>query len=452
MNRLFEISRSGLESAQRSLTLTSNNIVNADTPGYTRQRVDKTPIGLNTGNTSIGLGVNISTATRLRNDMNDVLTNQKRQEFGFMSYKNQVYERLQASMTTDSGGDLDVRISSFFDMFSELANDPQDTSVRNSLISEAQQLTSKFKNIDQTLSDTGELIADTAQSTITNINQILKDLRTLNDSVVQSTYRGAPDPTSQDMRVKKLEELARLVDFTQTNADSGAIEIRIGGIRVLDDEQAFELKADVSPNDQKFKVRVGVGAIIDISGGELGAQIDMYSNNIPDLRANLDQIAHSLVTEINNIHRTGFGLTDTIGRDFFVASGTQAGTITINPDLIANPDHIAASAIAGEAGNGDVAFQINELRNASLIDGRKIVDQTIEIISAPGSEIYSLASQMETNEAEIAMLQTQQERQSGVNIDEELANMIQYQNAYQGAARVMETARELYDTLLGIVA
>jgi flagellar hook-associated protein 1 FlgK len=145
-------------------------------------------------------------------------------------------------------------------------------------------------------------------------------------------------------------------------------------------------------------------------------------------------------------------LTDTIGRDFFVASGTQAGTITINPDLIANPDHIAASAIAGEAGNGDVAFQINELRNASLIDGRKIVDQTIEIISAPGSEIYSLASQMETNEAEIAMLQTQQERQSGVNIDEELANMIQYQNAYQGAARVMETARELYDTLLGIVA
>ena len=69
------------------LTLTSNNIVNADTPGYTRQRVDTTPVGLVTGNTSIGLGVNISTATRLRNDMNDVLTNQKRQEFGFMSYK-----------------------------------------------------------------------------------------------------------------------------------------------------------------------------------------------------------------------------------------------------------------------------------------------------------------------------------------------------------------------------
>jgi flagellar hook-associated protein 1 FlgK len=451
MNRLFEISKSGLASAQRSLTVTSNNIVNADTPGYTRQRVDKMPVGLNTGMTSIGLGVNISTATRLRNDMNDVLTNQKRQEFGFMSYKNQVYERLQATMTTDSGGDLDVRISRFFDMFSELANDPQDISVRNSLLSEAQQLTSKFMNIDQTLSDTNELIADTAQTTITNINKLLRDIQALNESVVQSNHRGSPDPTSMDIRVRKLEELAQLVDFTQMNSDSGAIEIRIGGIRVLDDENILELRSEVSPNDQQFKVRVAGGTIVDVNGGELGAQLDMYTNNIPEFRAKLDELANTLVTEINSIHSSGFGLTDAVGRDFFVASGNTAGTITINPDLISNPDNIAASTLSGEAGNGELAAQINELRNAGLINGRKIVDQTIEIISTPGSEVYSLASQMETNEAEIAMLQTQQERQSGVNIDEELANMIQFQNAYQGSARVMETARNLYDTLLGIV-
>ena len=302
MNRLFEISKSGLASAQRSLTVTSNNIVNADSPGYTRQRVDKMPVGLNTGMTSIGLGVNISTATRLRNDMNDVLTNQKRQEFGFMNYKSQVYERLQATMTTDSGGDLDVRISRFFDMFSELANDPQDISVRNSLISEAQQLTSKFMNIDQSLSDTGELVADTALTTITDINNLLRDIQALNESVVQSTHRGAVDSTSLDIRVKKLEELAQLVDFTQMNANSGAVEIRIGGIRVLDDEHILELRSEVSPNDQQFKVRAAGGTIIDIKGGELGAQIDMYTNNIPDFRSKLDELANTLVTEINSIH------------------------------------------------------------------------------------------------------------------------------------------------------
>ncbi len=452
MNRLFEISKSGLASAQRSLTVTSNNIVNADTKGYTRQRVDKSPIGLTVGSTNIGLGVNISTANRLRNDMNDVLTNQKRQEFGYMSYKNQVLERLQATMTTDSGGDLDVRISRLFDMFSELANDPQDVSVRNSLISETQQLTSKFMNIDQSLSDTGELIAETAITTVSDINTLLSDLKALNDSIVQSNNKGAMDSAAMDMRVQKLEELAKLVDFTQLNSESGAVQIRIGGVRVLDDEKILELRPEVSPLDNQFNIRVAGGSVVQVNGGELGAQIDMYAGDIPQLRSQLDEVASILVNQVNSIHSSGFGLNDATSRDFFVTDGDTAGTIRINPSLLANPENIAASSVANESGNGDIAAQIAELRNVGLVNGRKLVDHTIEVISNPGSEIYSLSSQMETKEAEIAMLQTQQERQSGVNIDEELANMIQFQNAYQGAARVMQSARELYDTLLGIVA
>ncbi len=452
MNHLFEISKSGLASAQRSLSVTSNNIVNADTPGYTRQRVDKSPIGLSSGNSSIGLGVNISEATRLRNDMNDALTNQKRQELGFMNYKNQVFERLQATMTTDSGGDLDVRISKFFDMFSELANDPQDVSVRNSLLTEAQQLTAKFHSIDQNLVETGEIIANTADNTVSNINALLRDLQSLNDSVSQSTLRGNPDSTSLDIRVKKLEELAQLVDFTQMNSDSGSVEIRIGGVRVLDDDHLLQLKTENSPNDQTLNIRLKSGTLLDVKGGELGAQMEMYSKDIPELKEKLDQVAQTLVTEINALHSSGFGLNDSIARDFFQADGTNAGTISINPLLIENPQNIAASDIAGEAGNGNIASQITELRDAGLVNGRKLVDHTIEIISAPGTELFLLSSQIETSEAEVLMLHTQQERESGVNIDEELANMIQFQNSYQGAARVMQSARELYDTLLGIVA
>jgi flagellar hook-associated protein 1 FlgK len=451
MNRLFEISKSGMASAQRSLTVTSNNIVNADTPGYTRQRVEKKPIGLNKPMTTIGLGVNLSTANRLRNDMNDIQTNQKRQGYGFLSYKNQVFERLQAAMTTDSGEDLDVRISRFFDMFSELANDPQDISVRNSLISEAQQLTTKFKNIESSLSETSELIANTAHTTIRDINILLNEIRELNHSVAQSSQRGTTDPVSLDIRVQKLEQLSKLVNFTQNYSDLGAVEIRIGGIRVLDDEHILELRTEISPNDLGFKTRITGGSTIEVTGGELGAQIAMYSTDIPDLRSNIDLLANTIVSEINSLHRTGFGLNDGFARDFFVGTGDAAATITINPNLITNPEHIAASTVSGEAGNGDLAAQINNLRNAKLVNGRKIVDQAIEIISTPGAQVYSLGSQIQTNEAEIAMLKTQQDRQAGVNIDEELANMIQFQNSYQSAARVMQSARELYDTLLAIV-
>ena len=236
MRTLFEISKSGLAAAQRALSVTSNNVVNANTEGYTRQRVDYSSRGMVSGNQSVGLGVNISTATRLRSDMNDVLTNQKRQDLSSMNYKSEIFERLQASMTTDSGGDLDTRISELFDMFSELATDPQDTSVRNSLLSEAQQLTAKFRNIDSTITNTSELVQESAQDTLDEVNTLLEDIYSLNKAVQSSNSVGVMDSTSLDLRVQKLQELSELVNFEQTTTESGEVEIRIGGVRVLDSE------------------------------------------------------------------------------------------------------------------------------------------------------------------------------------------------------------------------
>ena len=85
------------------------------------------------------------------------------------------------------------------------------------------------------------------------------------------------------------------------------------------------------------------------------------------------------------------------------------------------------------------------------MDGRKFSDFAIGLISEPGSELSNLRSQIDAREAEINMLKTQQEREAGVNIDEELSLMIQYQNAYQGAAKVMTAAQDMYDTLINIV-
>lgn len=451
MKTLFEISKSGLAAAQRSLGVTSNNIVNANTAGYTRQRVDYSAAGMMAGNQSVGLGVNISTATRLRNDMNDVLTNQKRQNLSSMNYKNEVFERLQAAMTTDSGGDLDTRISELFDMFSELATDPQDLSVRNTLLSEAEQLTAKFRNIDDTITNTSELVQSSAQTTLEEVNTLLKDIYSLNKSILNSSAQGAMDSTSLDLRVQKLQELSELVNFEQTTADNGEIELRIGGVRVLDSEKIEGLRMEVNNTDQQMNIRLHNGKILEVNGGELGGEIEMYSNELPTLRNSLDTIARTIVQEINAIHSGGFGLNDNVSRTFFDPTGITAGTIQVNSIISADASNIAASSVIGEAGNGDLAAQIADIRNQDLIEGRKLVDYTIGVISQPGSKINALTAQIETNEAEIAMLETQQQREAGVNIDEELALMIQYQNSYQASARVLSTAQALYDTLLGVV-
>ena len=451
MKTLFEISKSGLAAAQRSLSVTSNNIVNANTDGYTRQRVEYSSRGMMSGNQSVGLGVNISTANRLRNDMNDELTNQKRQDLSSMSYRNEIFERLQAAMTTDSGGDLDTRISELFDMFSELATDPQDLSVRNSLLSEAEQLTAKFRNIDDTIINTSELVLDSTQTTLEEVNTLLKDIYSLNKAILGSSNVGDMDSTSLDLRVQKLNELSELVNFEQVTTDSGEIELRIGGVRILDSETVEPLRLEVNGTDQDVNLRLQNGKLLEVTGGELGGEIDMYSTELPDLRASLDLIAKTIVEEINAIHVSGYGLSDNVSRNFFDPTGITAGTIQINSIITNDARNIAASSVEGEAGNGEIAAQIADIRNTGVIEGRKLVDYTIGVISKPGAEINSLNAQIETKEAEIAMLETQQQREAGVNIDEELAQMIQFQNAYQASARVLTAAQTMYDTLLGVV-
>ena len=450
MKTLFEISKSGLRSAERSLSVTSNNIINADTPGYTRQRVDKESVGMRMTGFHAGLGVNITSITRMRNEMTDVVLNEKRHDMGFLKEQSQIFDQLEASMASDSGGDLDVRIGRVFDMFSSLSADPQDMSVRNSLVTEAEQLTSKLGDISRNIDRTSDLVQDSAMSTIKNVNQILKDLDGLNRAITKGESAGKPDHASADLQVKKLEELSEMVDFQSQVTDKGALQLRIGGVLVLDEDRASSIRGEIDEVNKTFNLRLDSGKLIESSGGKLGADIDMYENEIPEMKSRLDQVASTLVNEFNTIHSQGYGLEDGNVRNFFDPSFTEASTIKINDELKENVGHIASSSVAGEAGNGDIAGQIADIRNDNVVGGRKLVDYAVDLISTPGRNLSEVRSSMEVRDSEIAMLTAQQEREAGVNVDEELSMMIQYQNAYQGAARVMSAAQEMYDTLIGL--
>src|SRR6056297_68978 len=193
MKNLFEIAKSGLRGSERSMSVTSNNIINADTPGYSRQRVEKAPDGMQMDQYHAGLGVNIEEVTRLRDDINDKLMNQKKQNMGYLEKKADVYEKLEASMVTDYGDDLDTQVGGLFDNFSDLASNPQDVSVRNNLISETQQMTSKLRETSLNVSQNSDLVKNFAGKTLDSINNLLSDIDQLNGSIKQAQAKGNPD-------------------------------------------------------------------------------------------------------------------------------------------------------------------------------------------------------------------------------------------------------------------
>lgn len=450
MKTLFEISKSGLRAAERGLAVTSNNVVNANTPGYTRQRVEQSPVGMQKTNFHAGLGVNVTSISRLRNEMNDILMNEKKQDMAYMGEKARVFEQLQASMVTDSGGDLDFRISRLFDAFSSLSADPQDMSVRNNLISEATQLTTKLGDLDRSIERSVALLAESAVKTINSVNSILEEINQLNQSIKVAQAKGKEDHAALDQRVQKLANLSNLIDYDKNITKSGAVEIHIGGIKVLNENKASTLKTEVNKVDNVLHVRLPNGKIVNPTGGKIGAEMEMFQKTIPGMKNRLDDIARTIVSEFNAIHSQGFGIEDGISRNFFDPNFTTASNIRVNEDILNNHNHIAASSQANEAGNGELAILIAALRDEPVLNGRKIVDSAIDLISTPGSVLSNLRSQMEAREAEIHMLNLQQEEEAGVNIDEELSQMIKFQNAYQGAARVMAAAQQMYDTLISI--
>jgi flagellar hook-associated protein 1 FlgK len=272
----------------------------------------------------------------------------------------------------------------------------------------------------------------------------------LNSAITKGESSGKPDLASLDMQVKKLEELSGMVDFESQVTDKGSLELRIGGILVLDEDKASSLRGEIDDVNKTFNVRLSSGKLIEPSGGKLGADLDMYENEIPGIKERLDEVASTLVNEFNTIHSQGFGLEDGTARNFFDPNFTDASNIKVSDSIRANVGHIATSSVDGEAGNGEIAGQIADLRNESVIGGRKMVDYSVDLISTPGRNLSEIRSSMEVRDSEISMLTAQQEREAGVNVDEELSMMIQYQNAYQGAARVMSAAQQMYDTLIGL--
>ena len=451
MRTLFEIGKSGLRTAERSLSVTSNNITNANTPGYSRQRVEMNPVGMQKTPFHTGLGVNITQVTRMRNEMNDILLNQKRQDMGYLKEQARVFQQLQTTMSTDTGNDIDLRVSRLFDAFAQLAADPQDLSVRNNLISEATQLTTKLSDINQTLERTNELIRDSAITTVGHVNKLIQNINSLNKTIAQASGQGKPHHASMDERVQILEKLAELVDFEVTMGENDVVMLDIGGIKVLDENRAIPFRPEIDDTSKTFRLRLENGKTIESFSGKLGAEIEMYQKGIPQMKEGLDLLAAKLVQEFNNVHSQGYGLEDDTIRNFFDPDFTTAADIRVNGALINNHKHIAASDVAFEAGNSDLAVQMAALRDAPVVNGRKFVDYSVNLVSMAGTKLSDLNAQIEARDSEIQMLTILQEQEAGVNIDEELSLMIQYQNAYQGAARVMSAAQEMYDTLIGLM-
>jgi len=451
MQNIFEIARSGLLAAQKATAVTSQNISNANPPGFTRQRAVLSTEVLRSGDQVLGRGVSIDFVQRLRDDLADKQIIKKESELGNLNEKSRIFEQLETSVVSNGDFGLDVAVSDFFDAFSDLSNNPQDINLRNILVSKSQSLVAKFRDMDQQIETVARQTLNKATDTVNKINSALNELASLNKDIAIAEGTNQPNQNSKDLQMEKLKELAELADADFITNSNGTIEVRIGNMVVLGGQEVSEIKTEADVANKILRLRLDNGKLLKTKEGTLGADIEMFENKIPDLMKNLDEIARGVVEEVNKIHSGGFGLNDAVQRTFFNPVGITAGTIELNNQISNEPAHIAASSVAGESGNNDVAIAISKLRNEKVLNGQSFVNNIVQMIADPGIELTELRNSIETKDSAKQLLIKQQENSAGVNIDEELTNMIKFQNSYQASARILNTAQEMYDTLLTIL-
>jgi flagellar hook-associated protein 1 len=324
---LLSTSISGLLAFQRALGTTGHNVANANTPGYSRQRVElSTRPPTPSGDGFIGNGVSVNTVERVINSFIGGQLNAATSGNGSL----QEYYRLASqvdNLLADPQAGLAPGLQSFFDAVSGVANDPTSVSARQVMLAEAQSLTDRFHYLDQRMEELRVRTNTQIVNSVDEINSFATSIAGLNRQILlyMSGGTGQPPNDMLDQRDELVRKLSERVAVTTTLQDDGALNVFIGtGQTLVINSTATTLTAVNNPYDATRKeVALTTGPVTSIvsdllsGGGTLGGVLTFRSQMLDTAQNTLGRTAIGLADVFNAQHRLGQDLTGALGGDFF---------------------------------------------------------------------------------------------------------------------------------------
>ncbi len=345
---IFSIGVSGLGAAQLGLLTTEHNVVNASTPGYTRQRtVQATNIAINTGAGAIGQGVHVQTIERMYDKF---LTAQVNTAQTQVSELDAYYSQIKQidSMLADPNSGLSPALQNFFSGVQQVASNPSSLPARQSMISSAQTLATRFHSLDTRVQELADQVNGRITGAVTEINTFASQIADVNQRIVLSeSGNGQPPNDLMDLRDQLLSELNKLIKVTTTTNSDGSTNVFVGsGQQLVIGSQVMEMAAIPSKADSS-RVVVGlktVGGIQElpeslINGGELGGLIDFRNESLDAVTNELGRDAASLALTFNAQHGLGQDLLGNISAN----ASFVGGFFTVpDPKVIPNASNSTA--------------------------------------------------------------------------------------------------------------
>lgn len=455
---LLSVGQTALATQQKAIDITSNNIANVNTPGYSRQRLNmeqNEPVRYDGGQMSTGVRADRK-IQRIYDRFINAQINGENEELGRWQAEKEILEKAELMFDDASGYGLSDSMSQFWASWQDLTNNPTGKVERVTLLADSQNLSDTFNKLNNDLTDLREDADISISGTVGQINPITKKIAELNLKIEEAEAGGHNANDYRDQRDLLVKDLSNLIDVHNFEDGDGYMHIyTANGKTLVDRSSSWDLTTADNGSGYAGVYWVnnqGVPEEItsDITGGKLKGWIEARDTIIPDYQNRLDTLSSEIISQVNTQHRAGFSMDGaTTNQDFF--SGTGVADMSVDSAIEADVSLIAAaSTAAGAPGDESNAMAIANLQHGLLVSGSTFGDYYSSIVSDLGSNVAEASTFHGHQETMLSSLENYREEVSGVSLDEEMVHLIQYQTAYQAAAKIINTVNDMMDTLMNI--
>ena len=562
LNMTLDIAKGGMQAQQTALTVIGHNIVNVNSPGFSKQTVLMVPntalpsdVGL------LGSGVSVDSITRAYSKYIQSQLSGEIEGFGKWEAKRETLDQIEAIFNESADYGLNNAMNEFWNSWQDVANNPTGQAERITLISKGATLVNILNDQHTNLSQIQDGLNNTIGNTLEDINTMADQIAELNQKILGAESGGCQANDYRDERLNLVNDLSALINVNYFETSDGSLTIMVGeGKSLVEGISSWDLEGEVNIGNNGFidvtwnpgGTSSNVNISNDITGGKLAGWLDLRDTTIDDYLDKLNTLAGKIIEEVNRLHSDGVGLsgyssitaanavsdtgvalenadlpftpvdgsfdvyvydssgtitdsgTITIDADvttlnnvdtqidginnitasinngqltitadngytfsflnddsdalpalglntFF--TGSDASTIAINPVVEDDVSMIAAATSTNSPGDNTNALAIADLENSLLLGNGTYTfnDYYNSLVSEIGMESQNASSMSSHQELMVEQMENQRSSVSGVSLDEEMVNLIKYQNAYVASTRLVSLIDELLQTLVEMV-
>ncbi|WP_027965376.1 flagellar hook-associated protein FlgK [Halalkalibacillus halophilus] len=498
----LEVARRALFTQQSALHTTGHNISNANTEGYSRQRVNfeqTSPFPSPARNRpemagQMGTGVKAGEIQRVRDSFLDFQYRAENNKAGYWDSKADALSRMEDIMNEPSDSGLGRAMDQFWESVQDVATNPEDGGARRVMQQRATAVTETFGHLNEKLTDVQGELKNQMETNADQVNTLLTQIQDLNDQIGRIEPNGYLPNDLYDQRDVLVDELSQFVNISVDYEASGGnakanaegkivIDLANDNGQPIDNAQLVNADNDIQGLEFQFDdanpalvsgISVGemdpetgdVAAANTISAADFNSpgsllgtmQSNGYINGDGEAEGeyvgmlnDLDSLAYAFTQEFNDQHQEGYDLEGNEGGNFFTDIGEEnaAANISVSENILNNENLIALASNPNAPGNGQNGLALAEVRNQDNTIGDQSIQKFYEGVIGGLGVVAEEANRMAKNTSDLRHSVNQnRESISGVSLDEEMSNMIKFQHAYNAAARNMTVVDEMLDRII----